>query len=460
MLKATHLSALSLLLLFLAACGQPEPTATNSPVPTPTPTATPMPTATPWTLSPKEAAAIDEDINSVIDIARTRMAALRTAHYSIGDEGQGSKLESDVRFPYEVRGVITGSGDPEEVGLLLTKGKAFTGNPNGSCWSERSTPFAIVVIFGLDVVSPILQAQLDLTDSIRNLEHVPDETAGTFYHVRFDIDWPLWFTFWVQGLDQAIGEETADAMYPAMRNPEGREAMLSGGIQGTAYEGEVWIDKETLRVHRFLWEQASTLTGLPQYTWDVTVSRFDQAVPEVPDLGVIASVGPCTEDGRPRGYDDAYANGLTNAVPDGYTHPYTHPHGYNPFVPFSTPTVIETKSPEDITAATPMPTFEPVACLIGQGAPSDVGVDQSNEAPWDGASTNIAPENGVEQSFRPFKFPLIAVAVEITSGSGHVGVDTITMNIIGEDEAILASSSIDVCFSFQGWIRFLCLSQE
>ena len=97
-----------------------------------------------------------------------------------------------------------------------------------------------------------------------------------------------------------------------------------------------------------------------------------------------------------------------------------------------------------------MPTFEPVACLIGQGAPSDVGVDQSNEAPWDGASTNIAPENGVEQSFRPFKFPLIAVAVEITRGSGHVGVDTITMNIIGEDEAILASSSIDVCFSFQG----------
>lgn len=144
-----------------------------------------------------------------------------------------------MRFPYEVRGVITGSGDPEEVGLLLTKGKAFTGNPNGSCWSERSTPFAIVVIFGLDVVSPILQAQLDLTDSIRNLEHVPDETAEAFYHFRFDIDWPLWFTLWVQGLDQAIGEEPADAMYPAMRNPEGREAMLSGGIQGTAYEGEV-----------------------------------------------------------------------------------------------------------------------------------------------------------------------------------------------------------------------------
>ncbi len=81
------------------------------------------------------------------------MAALRTAHYSIDAEGQGSKLEFDVRFPYEVRGVITGSGDPEEVGLLMTKGKAFTGNPNGSCWSERSTPFAIVVIFGLDVIS-------------------------------------------------------------------------------------------------------------------------------------------------------------------------------------------------------------------------------------------------------------------------------------------------------------------
>ena len=84
-------------------------------------------------------------------------------------------------------------------------------------------------------------------------------------------------------------------MYP----PESREAMLSGGIQGSAYEGEIWIDKEALRVHHFLWEQVSTLTGLPQYTWDVTVSRFDQAVPEVPDLEAIASVGPCTEDSRP-----------------------------------------------------------------------------------------------------------------------------------------------------------------
>ena len=275
--------------LIAAACGVPEPTQT------PTPTATPMPTATPWTLSSQEAAAIAEGVNSVIDIARTRMAALRTAHYSIDAEGQGSKLELDVRIPYEVRGVITGSGDLEEVGLLLTKGKAFTGDPNGSCWSERSTPFAIVAVHGLNVVSPILQAQLDLTDSILNLEHVTDETDEAFYHVRFDIDWPLWFTLWMQGLDQATGEETANAMYP----PESREAMLSGGIQGTAYEGEVWIDKETLRVHRFLWEQVSTLTGLPRYTWDVTVSRFDQAVPEVPDLEAIASVGPCTEDSRP-----------------------------------------------------------------------------------------------------------------------------------------------------------------
>ena len=230
-----------------AACGASEPTQAPTPTAAPsmlTPQA-PSSTATPWTLSAQEAAAIDDNINSVIDIARTRMAALSTAHFSIDVEGQGSKLEFDVRFPYEVRGVMTGSGDPEEVGLLLTKGKAFTGDPKGSCWSEMSLPFGIVAVYGLNVVSPILQAQLDLAESILNLEQAPDETAEAFYHFRFDIDWPLWFTLWVQGLDQAAGEETANRMYPTFR--ESPEAMLSGGLQGTAYKGEAWIDKETLR---------------------------------------------------------------------------------------------------------------------------------------------------------------------------------------------------------------------
>ena len=43
-----------------------------------TPTPTPFPT-----LTPAELPAIADNINSVIDIANTRMAALRTAHYSI-----------------------------------------------------------------------------------------------------------------------------------------------------------------------------------------------------------------------------------------------------------------------------------------------------------------------------------------------------------------------------------------
>ena len=161
----------------------------------------------------------------------------------------------DSRMRYG--GVMMGSGEPEEVGLLLTKRKAFTGDPNGSCWSERSIPFAIVAVFGVNVVSTILQVKLDLEDSIRNLELAPDETAEALYHFRFDIDWALWHPLWMQGLDQATGERTANAMYP----PESREAMLSGGLQGTAYKGEVWIDKETLLVHRFLWKQVSTMTG-------------------------------------------------------------------------------------------------------------------------------------------------------------------------------------------------------
>ena len=158
MKQAAAVFLVTVMALIAAACGEPEPT------PTPTPTATPFPT-----LTSEEAAAIADNINSVIDIARTRMAALRTAHFSIDVEsGSPLKLEFDVRFPYEVRGVMTGSGEPEEVGLLLTKSKAYTGDPKGSCWSERSIPFAIVAVFGVNVVSTILQARLDLEDSIRN----------------------------------------------------------------------------------------------------------------------------------------------------------------------------------------------------------------------------------------------------------------------------------------------------
>ena len=204
MKQAATVFLVTAMALIAAACGASEATQAS------TPTTTPFPT-----LTPQEAASIEDNINNVIDIARTRMAALRTAHFSIDVESSSPlKLEFDVRFPYEVQGMMTGSGEPEEVGLLLTKGKAFTGDPNGSCWSERSIPIAIVFLFGINVVSPILQAQLDLADSIRNLEQVPDETAEAFYHFRFDIDWPLWFTLWVQGLDQATGEETVNRMYP------------------------------------------------------------------------------------------------------------------------------------------------------------------------------------------------------------------------------------------------------
>ena len=86
---------------------------------------------------------------------------------------------------------------------------------------------------------------------------------------------------------------SAEFKYPTFR--ESPEAMLSGGLQGTAYKGEAWIDKETLLVDRFLWKQVSTATGLPQYTWTVTVSRFDEVVPTPPDLEAIARLGPCPE---------------------------------------------------------------------------------------------------------------------------------------------------------------------
>jgi hypothetical protein len=191
---------------------------------------------------------------------------------------------------YEVQGVKTRSGEPEEVGLLLTEGKAFTGDPKGSCWTEMISSGRFVGVYGVNVVSTIIQTQLDLVDSIRNLEQAPDETADAFYHFRFDINWPMWFNVWVQGLDHTFGEQRVNQQYP----PEFRESNSSGDLI-SPYKGEAWIDKETLLVHRFLWTQVSTVTGLPQYTWTVTVSRFDQAVPTAPDLEAIARLGPCPE---------------------------------------------------------------------------------------------------------------------------------------------------------------------
>ncbi len=280
MKRATTVFLVTVMALIAAACGASEPA--QVPTPTAAPSA-PTPTATPFPpLTPQEAAAIDDNINSVIDIARTRMALLKTAHISVSTGGL--KLEFDVRFPYEVQGVKTRSGEPEEVGLLLTEGKAFTGDPKGSCWTEMSSMPRFVSVFGVNVVSPILQVQLDLAGSIRNLEQAPDETAESFYHFRFDIDWPLWFNVWVQALDHAFGEQRVNQMYP----PESREA-ISRENTSVPYKGEVWIDKETLLVHRLLWKQISG----PSYTWTVTVSRFDQAVPPGPDLEAIARLGPC-----------------------------------------------------------------------------------------------------------------------------------------------------------------------
>ena len=110
-------------------------------------------------------------------------------------------------------------------------------------------------------------------------------------------------------------------------------------------------------------------------------------------------------------------------------------------VPLRTP-----RGPRVLPTPTARPGATPAACLVDQGAPSDVGVDQSNGAPGViTASTKIAPEDGVGQSFVPEKSLLVAVAVEITRGSRGVGADTITMKIIGEGEEILVSSSIHVC---------------
>ena len=302
MKRAATVFLVTVLALVVTACGAAEPTQT--PTPTPTPFSA---------LTPTEAAAIADNINSVIDIARTRMAALRTAHYSIdfppheteiesefGNGGvsrsrlssPGFKLEFDVRFPYEVRGVMTGSGEPEEVGILMSNGKAYTGDPNGSCWSEQSIPIGIIFLFGSNVVSPILQAQLDLADSIRNLEYAPDETAEAFYHFSFDIDQALWYRLWLRELAQAFGEQTANEYL----SPAARESLYDGDL-GFVFEGEAWIDKETLLVHRFLWKQVSTKTGEPGFASNVTVSRFDQAVPEVPEVEAIMAVGPCEDPG-------------------------------------------------------------------------------------------------------------------------------------------------------------------
>lgn len=275
--------------LISAACGAPEPTQA------PTPTAMPS-----RTLAPTE----------IIDTARVKMGALSTVHISIDvppyetetevrtnggvfrsrERSPGFKSQFDVRFPYEVRGVTRGSGEPKEVGVLLTRGKAFTGDPKGSCWSEQSHALGAVFLSS-PAVQAVLLARLDVAEALRNLEQVPDETpeGKAFYHLSFDIDAPSWhLNVLIPALAQAIGEQFVNEMYP----PETREQAFSAPT-GFVFKGAAWIHKETLLLHRFLWKQLSTRTGEPGFTSTVTVSRFDQGVPKAPDLEAIARLVPC-----------------------------------------------------------------------------------------------------------------------------------------------------------------------
>ncbi len=81
-------------------------------------------------------------------------------------------------------------------------------------------------------------------------------------------------------------------------------------------------------------------------------------------------------------------------------------------------------------------------------------IDQAPEVPWSLAFTYIDPTIQAEQTFVPALPVLVAVEVDIVTGSPTRGDDTITLEIFDDTGASLASMSKDVVGGYDGWLRF------
>lgn len=81
-------------------------------------------------------------------------------------------------------------------------------------------------------------------------------------------------------------------------------------------------------------------------------------------------------------------------------------------------------------------------------------IDQTPEVPWSLAFTYIDSTSQAEQTFVPALPVLVAVEVNIVTGSPTRGDDTITLEILDDTGASLVSVSKDVAGGFDGWLRF------
>lgn len=102
----------------------------------------------------------------------------------------------------------------------------------------------------------------------------------------------------------------------------------------------------------------------------------------------------------------------------------------------------------------PRPETEPRPEPILEPEPTEDILDPSNEPPWDGAWTNIAPENPMAQSFIMRDPYLTSVEIGITTGNPGRGGDSIILRIVSEDGDILARTSKFVDEGFEGWLNF------
>jgi hypothetical protein len=81
-------------------------------------------------------------------------------------------------------------------------------------------------------------------------------------------------------------------------------------------------------------------------------------------------------------------------------------------------------------------------------------IDQAPGLTWSGALDYIAPNAQTEQTFVPVLPIIVAVEVNIVTASPDRGDDTITLEILDDSGAALASVSADVEGGFDGWLRF------
>jgi len=103
-------------------------------------------------------------------------------------------------------------------------------------------------------------------------------------------------------------------------------------------------------------------------------------------------------------------------------------------------------------AASPGPVYLPL--ILRPTVPAGCVPGLSNSPTWTGSAVNVQPSNRMGQSFTTIGSRLCDVDVSIlTAGPGQGG-DSLTLSVLSDAGALLATASQVVAEGYDGWLRF------